>query len=254
MKTNLSLSISRSTASLAMLLLLLPSVLSAQTAKQIIRKVDKNQLFKTQKFSAKMTIVKGKRKMKKSFSGYGQKKGEKAFMKFTNSEDRGVKYLKMNKELWIYFPDADDIMKISGHMLKQGLMGSDISYEDMLETEHMEKKYTLKLLKKQTINRRPCFVVELTAKVPSATYARQVLYIDRKKYIPLKIEMYARGGRLLKEVSQSKIKKRGRRYIAHRMTIRDMRKRNSKTVVEFKKIKYDIRIPGRVFSKRQLRK
>jgi outer membrane lipoprotein-sorting protein len=237
-----------------LLTILIPSVLSAQAATEIIKKVDKNQLFTTQRFTILMTIQKGERKLIKEFYGYGMKKGEKAFLEFTNPEDRGVKYLKIDKELWIYFPDADDIMKISGHMLRQGMMGSDISYEDMLETEHIEKKYNAKRLKDRVVNGKDCFVIDLTARVPDAIYARQVAYIAKDTYVPIEIEMYARGGRLIKKMSQSDIQRVGWRYIPQRAIIQDTRKRNSKTILEFKKIKFDVAVPGRAFSKRNLKR
>ena len=38
-------------------------------------------------------------------------------------------------------PRAERVQKISGHMLRQGMMGSDMSYEDMLEAADFEEKY-----------------------------------------------------------------------------------------------------------------
>ena len=189
---------------LSLLLYLLPAMSQAsETAKSIIEKVDKNQVFVTEKFTATMVITKGKRTLTKQFYGYGKKEGMKSFMEFTNPEDNGVKYLKMDDELWIYFPDADDIMKISGHMLRQGMMGSDISYEDMLENDSIDEQYDAKLLEDKKVGDRDCYVVELIAKKPDVTYEKQVIVVDKNWFIPLEIELYARGGRLLKKMSQT---------------------------------------------------
>lgn len=237
-----------------LLFLLIPSLALAETADEIIKKADKNQLYNTQKFTIEMTIEKGRRKLVKNFFGYGQKEGEKAFMEFTNREDLGVKFLKLNDELWIYFPDADDIMKISGHMLKQGLMGSDISYEDLLETEEKDKKYESKLLRSETVDNRECYVIELNAIVPDASYEKQVAYIDKEKYIPLKVELYARGGRLLKNMALSDIRKIGWRYVPYKIEFRDTRRRNSKTTLIFKAIEFDAGLPENIFQRRSLKK
>jgi len=67
---------------------------------------------------------------------------DKALVEFTNPQDKGTRYLKIGKELWIYFPSEQDMVKISGHMLKEGMMGSDVSYEDALETDALHKKYS----------------------------------------------------------------------------------------------------------------
>lgn len=236
------------------LLIIFHSALYAQTADDIIKKVDDNQLFRTQKFTAVMTIEKGGRRLVKNFYGYGMKEGDKAYMKFTNPEDNGVKYLKKGDELWIYFPDADDTMKISGHMLRQGMMGSDISYEDMLETEEIKKKYSAKLLKEESVDGAQCYVVDLKSKVPDTTYERQVLYVDKERYIPMKIELYAKGGRLLKEIRQYDIKKAGKRYIPFKITIQDKRRSDSITTVVFEDIEFDINISERIFDKRNLKR
>ena len=236
------------------ILMLLPSLIFAQSAKEIIKKVDRNQLYKTQKFSATMTIIKGNKKQTKKFHGYGKKYKDSSFMRFTNPEDKDVKYLKVADQLWIYFPDADDIMKISGHMLRKGMMGSDLSYQDMMETSSCEKKYSIKLQGKKVINGVECFVIDCKAKVKNVAYDRQVLYVDTKRFIALKIEMYARGGRLIKEITQHDIRKIGWRYVPRSLEIKDTRKRNSKTIIKFRTIKYDVKIPSSVFKKHYLRR
>jgi outer membrane lipoprotein-sorting protein len=239
---------------ISIILMIISFALNAESAKSIIKKIDKNDHFITQEFSAIMTIKKGNRVLVKTFTGYGYKNGKKSYMKFTNAEDLGVKYLKIKKELWIYFPDADDIMKISGHMLRQGMMGSDISYEDMLEGGERDKKYSSKLLDDKIVDGKSCFVIELKAKVKDAPYEKQVLFVDKSKYIPLKMEMFARGGRLLKKITTSNHKTISGRVIPFKMTIQDTRKRNSKTTIEFKKVKFNIKLPKKIFTKRMLKR
>ncbi len=240
---------------LAAAVVLMPlSAPAAETAKSIIQKVDQNQVFTTQEFKAVMTITKGKRRLVKTFFGFGKKDGTKSFMEFTNPEDLGVKYLKIADELWIYFPDADDIMKISGHMLRQGMMGSDISYEDMLENDSIEEKYQSERLEDQKIGERDCFVIKLTAKKPDATYAKQIIFVDQIWFLPLKIELFARGGRLLKTMTQAEVKKIGARWVPNTIHIRDMRKKNSETTITFDEIVFDKKVPARVFTKGYLKR
>ncbi len=239
---------------LLVLMLLAPALLFGQSAREIIRQVDRNENFTTQRFFAAMVIQKGSRRLVKTFNGYGYRDGEKSFITFTNPEDRGVKYLKIENELWIYFPDADDIMKISGHMLRRGMMGSDISYEDMLESSEFEKKYDYVRKDDATVDGMACFVIDCTAKVPDSTYARQVLYVQKNNYVPVKAEMYAKGGRLLKKMTMEDIRMVAGRAVPMTMTIRDMRKKDSLTVVSFSKILFDVPMPAGVFTRQNLRR
>jgi len=226
----------------------------SETGLEIIKKVDNNQKFSTEKFQMRMIIEKGNRKMVKSLFGYGKDMGNNSFMEFTNPEDKGVKYLKLNDELWIYFPDADEIMKISGHMLRQGMMGSDISYEDMMRKETLEESYEVKLTGTQTINKLECFVVELNAKTADALYEKQIIYVDKNKYVLVKIDMHARGGRLLKTLEQFDFKKIDNRYIPQYIIMKDLRRKDSKTTIEFISVQFDIKIPPGVFSKSYLKR
>lgn len=229
-------------------------VVFAQSAHEIIKKVDANQEFTSEKFAMRMTIEKGSQKLIKTLVGYGKNRGDLSFMEFTNAEDKGVKYLKINDELWIYFPDADDIMKISGHMLRQGMMGSDISYEDMMRREELDKTYDVTLTGSETIRGTDCFIVEMNAKIKDALYARQVVYIDKIKYVPLKIEMHAKGGRMLKTMEEFNIVKQGERYLAKKIVIKDLRKKDSSTTVEILELQFNIVIPDTIFTRRNLKK
>lgn len=238
---------------LGILLLCLPAA-AEETADSIIRKVDDNQVFTTEAFTARMTIRKEDRTLTKTFYGYGQREGMRSFMEFTNPEDRGVRYLKLGDELWIYFPDADDVLKISGHMLRQGMMGSDISYEDMLENERILDVYSARRLEDETVGGRDCYVVELTAKRPDAAYARQRLAVDKAWFIPLRLDLFARGGRLLKKMTQEDVTRIGDRWVPRTVVIRDMRRRDSETRIVFEKIAFDVALPDQVFTKAHLKR
>ncbi|MES0491621.1 MAG: outer membrane lipoprotein-sorting protein [Leptospirales bacterium] len=236
------------------LFLLVPAFLFAVTGLQIIRNLDQNKGYNTQKYSVKMTIQKGKRTLVKTFTGYGMERGNKSFMEFTNPEDKGVKYLKMDDQLWIYLPEADDTLKISGHMLRQGMMGSDLSYEDMMRDEELEDIYDVKLIGSEKIRGVDCYKVELIAKVRDALYAKQVVYVDKKRPVALKMDLYARGDRLIKTMEQSNVKTVQGRYVPMKIEIRDMRRKDSLTTLEFISVAFNIKIPSKVFTTGNLRR
>ena len=236
------------------LFLLVPAFLFAETGLQIIRKLDQNRGYGTQKYSVKMIIEKGNRTQVKTFFGYGKERGDKSYMEFTNPEDKGVKYLKIEDELWIYLPEADDIMKISGHLLRQGMMGSDLSYEDMMRDEELEDMYDVKLVGSEKIRGVDCHKVELIAKVRDALYARQVVYVDKKRPVALKMDLFARGDRLIKTMEQFNVKTIQGRYVPMKMEIRDMRRKDSLTTLEFVSVAFDVKISNSVFTSSYLKR
>lgn len=235
-------------------LVLVPAMFHAITADEIIKKVDRNEVFDSQKGRAVMTIDRDGKKIVKEMISYGVREGNKFFVEFLNPEDKGVKYLKINKELWIYLPDADDVMKISGHMLRQGMMGSDVSYEDLLSDEDLQSKYKSTLLGDTNLNGVLCYDVELTAKTDDVTYYKRRLLVDKERMVSLQFDLFAKSGRLLKTFSQTGIQKYGDRYYATKMTIRDMKRKDSLTSVVYSDLEFDVAMPRGIFSKQSLKK
>ncbi|HOF03454.1 MAG TPA: outer membrane lipoprotein-sorting protein, partial [Atribacterota bacterium] len=131
------------------------------TALEIMEKRDNNEYIHSARMEATMIISQGGRKIEKTMVSYFQEKD--ALVEFTNPADRGSKFLKRADHLWMFFPDAEEVVKISGHMLEQGFMGSDFSYQDMMESDKLTELYTFSLLEEDSFGDRPCYVLEATA-------------------------------------------------------------------------------------------
>jgi outer membrane lipoprotein-sorting protein len=179
---------------------------------------------------------------------------QKALVEFTNPQDKGTKYLKIDKELWIYFPSEQDVVKISGHMLKEGMMGSDVSYEDALESDALRKKYAASLSGEETFEGHDCFVLTLDATVKDAPYYKRKMWVDKKKFIQWKEEMYAKSGALLKVSHVLDVKQiSGRRFPVKMELVNKLRK-NTKTVFEMSNVLFDVKLPDAVFSMQNLQR
>ena len=108
--------------------------------KIIIKKIDNNMFSKTQIVTSEM-IVYGKRK-KRIIRSKGYSKGkDNNYTEYLSPErEKGTKMLKLDKRLWIYSPSTDRTIQLSGHLLRQSVMGSDLSYEDMMEERKLSDK------------------------------------------------------------------------------------------------------------------
>ncbi len=237
-------------------LILIPAFSFSITAEEIVKSVDRNMVFDSEKGSAVMVISREGKKLTKTFTLLAKKRGEgnESFAEFTNPEDKGTKYLKIDNELWIYLPDADDILKISGHMLRQGMMGSDISYEDMMRNEDLASRYSAVISGETNLDGAKCYDVILTAKVEDVTYYRERILVDEDRMIELERDLYAKSGRLLKIFSQKGIQSFNGRYYPTIITVRDMKREDSLTTVELQNLEFDIPIEQGVFSRQNLKK
>ena len=228
-----------------------PTVLGTLTGEEIMKLVDKNRFYEKIEYNGKMTIKKGDKVRVKLMHVYAEGE-EKALIEFTNPSDRGTKYLKLSDEMWVYFPDAEEIVKISGHMLRESMMGSDFSYEDALENEKLLKKYSVTVVGSETINERDCYVLELNAIEKDVTYAKRKLWVDKERFVVLKMQLFALSGKLLKEAVMEDVKKYGDRYFATKLTMTNKLIKDSSTTFEMEDINFNVDIPDGIFTKRSL--
>jgi outer membrane lipoprotein-sorting protein len=222
------------------------------TAEEIINQRDNNEYFDSVRLEAEMIIVNGSRKITKTMVALGDKKN--SLVEFTNPQDRGTKFLKREDDLWMFFPDAEDIVKISGHMLNQGMMGSDFSYQDIMESDKLTDLYDFKILKEEELNGRQCYVLEGIAKEGvKVSYYRRVSWVDKERFIGLKEELYAQSGRLLKETKVNELEKINERWIPIDSVMEDKLRKNTSTEFKITQIDFNPEISEGTFTQQNLR-
>ena len=225
---------------------------SAMTAEEIIQRRDSNEYVQTAIVEAEMIIVNNNREITKTMTSYGDK--ENALTIFTNPRDRGTKFLKRGDELWMFFPDAEDLVKISGHMLNQGMMGSDFSYQDIMESDKLTDLYEFALIVEEEIDGRLCYVLEGTSiPVKDVSYHRRKSWIDKERFVGLKEELYARSGRLLKVMTTTKVEQFDDRWYPVEAVMEDKLRRNTRTEFIVKSIEFNPTIPPETFTLENLR-
>ena len=180
---------------------------------------------------------------------------DKSFTEFLYPErDKGTKMLKLGDELWTYTPSTDRTIKISGHMLRQSVMGSDLSYEDMMEDHRLTDLYDAVVAGEDTVLGRHCWVLDLTAKKPDVSYHRRRIWVDKERYVPMRENRYAKSGRLLKTTEVKSVTMRQGRWVADRVEFKDALKTGAGTEFVLDSIRYNADIPDYIFSKAALKK
>ena len=140
-------------------------------------------------------------------------------------------------------------------MLRQSVMGSDMSYNDMMEEQPLQEIYKATLEGVEIINGRKHHVLLLEAKITGLSYPKRRAWVDAEYLLPIKEELYAKSGKLLKSTSLDGVKKIQGRWYPTRFIYKDELKRNSKgTEWIIEDIQFEVDIPEHVFSKAKLRK
>jgi len=238
------------------LLLLSISTLYAQypSGEAILEKIDQNMSSETRVLTSKM-VIHGKRSSR-TVESKSWTRGEKtSFTEYlAPAREKGTKMLMLEDNLWMYSPSTDRIIQISGHMLRQSLMGSDLSYEDMMEDPKLINKYNAEVIGTEIIDERSCWVLELTAKTGDIAYYKRMIWVDKQRSIPLREELYAKSGKLLKKTDLKDIVNTQGRWYPKRIIFKDMLKKGDGTEFIIESIDFDVDIPEYLFTKAALRR
>ena len=233
--------------------MLMANMIFAQTpsAPDLLKRIDDNEVYKTIQYDGEMIIDYQNRRYVKIMKSWARGNSD-SFVEFHNPEDRGTKYLKKGGRLYVYSPDNEGVMLISGHMLKESMMGSDMSYEDTLDNATLSSRYTPVLQGSETWNGRDSWVLELNAKNRTESYPKRKLWIDKQTEDVLHYELFALSGARLKEFNLIKAETFSGRRFPVEVEISDLLRRGSKTTFRMKNVILDKPIPDSVFSQRNL--
>lgn len=227
--------------------------LSAQTADEIMDRVDQNMSSENRIFESTMTIH-GKRNSRTITSRTYSVGDTKSFTEYLSpAREEGTKMLKLEDQLWIYSPSTDRTIQISGHMLRQSVMGSDLSYEDMMEDRKLTEVYDATVSGSDEIEGRPVWVLELVANVEDIAYASRKEWIDKERFVPLREELYAKSGQLLKRATLSDVRKIEGRWFPTTIVYKDMMKQGDGTEFRMTSIKFNQEIEEYLFTKAALK-
>lgn len=142
--------------------------------------------------------------------------GDKSLTVFDTPRDvKGTAFLSFTHTLkadeqWLYLPALKRVKRISSSNKSGPFMGSEFAYEDISSQEVAKYKY--KFIKDDKYNGRDVFVTERYPQYKKSGYTKQVAWIDKEMYQPLKIEFYDRKRSLLKILTQHDYKKYLNKY------------------------------------------
>lgn len=203
-------------------LMLLSSLSFAETADDIIIKSDLNETFTTFKGKGKV-IIEGKYgKRESSYFAYSMG-SENSLIEFTSGEEEGQKVFKTPEDLYIWYPYAEEIQRLS----RKKTLGA-VSYDEMSGEKNTLKDYSAKLLGEENIEGKEVYKIELIAKTSKVPHYKQVVFIGKDNYVVLKAEYYSKSGKLTKEMRVLELEKsNGYTVPTHSIVVDRLKKNNS---------------------------
>ena len=226
--------------------------LATPSASELLAAMDHNLQSESAESTVTMVVDDGRRPRAFTMHVVSRGRVDSAMEYRAPERDKGTRMLKVGEQMWLYFPKAERVQKISGHMMRQGMMGSDVSYEDMMATDDFDEMYDAKVVGSEALGGRPHWKVEATARNGTVTYPKRVMWIDAEWLIPAKQELYALSGMLLKTWTMGDVKLIDGKNVPMKMVITDALKEGSSTTIETLELKFDVPLEDEVFSRRWL--
>jgi outer membrane lipoprotein-sorting protein len=231
-----------------------PAFAQAPDGDAILRRVDEN-IGADNKISTSEMIIHGRRATRTIKSKSWIRGRTESFTEYLDPpRERGTKMLKLEDQLWTYTPSSDRTILISGHMLRQSLMGSDLSYEDMMEDPRLAVLYDADITGEEEYEGRPCWVLDLVSKGEEIAYYSRRIWVDKERYVALKENRYAKSGKLLKTTEVKEVVREEGRWIPKTVVFKDVLKEGEGTEFTIESIEFNAEIPVTLFSKASLKR
>lgn len=220
----------------------------------ILQKIDEN-IGSDNKISQGKMIIHGRRGSRTIESKSWIQGDDKSFTEFlAPPREKGTKMLKIGDELWMYSPSTDRTIRISGHMLRQSVMGSDLSYEDLMEDRRLQNDYDAEVVGEENMGDRPCWILQLTSKREDVAYHSRKIWVDKERFVSLREERYAKSGKLIKTTQVKNVRRIENRWFPVDMVFKDELKAGKGTEFIIDSVEFNADIPDYIFSKASLRR
>ena len=153
-------------------------------------------------------------------------------------------------DMFVYLPDLQRSRRVTSRMLSGSMFGSDFSYEDFSQLQGMAIDGRSERLPDASLDGVPVYVVtHYPAPDSGSAYDHVTSYIESESCVPLKSEMFEKGGRLRKVMTadRSSIFEENGVRLAKKLRMEDLRDQ-SKTDLVVTEIEVGGKIPKKTFS------
>ncbi len=222
-------------------------------AMQIVKKMD--ELYRSQSSSAtvemEITTPHWQRTLKMTFWSEGM---DKTFIRILDpKKEKGVATLRMENEMWNFFPKTDKVMKIPPSMMMGSWMGSDFTNDDLVKEYTFIKDYSFEFTEVDDPVEGTVYIKCVPHQGLPVVWGHIVIAVKEKDHLPLWYKYYDEKGKLMREMVYKDERKFGNRTIPAVMELVPTNKKGHKTVIRYLEAAFDTKLDESIFTLRNLR-
>ena len=237
------------------LVIFLTSILTAQDAKEIIKKSD--ELIKSESSYAEvsMTIIKTDWSRTVGMKMWALEPDYAIIYITEPARDKGSVTLKRKKEVWNWIPTAQKVIKIPPSMMLQSWMGSDFTNDDLVKESSLINDYAHTIVGEEKFNGYDCYKIESIPKPDAGVvWGRLLTWISKEEFFQLKVEFYDEDDFIVKSYIGSDIKELGGRTIPAHWEMVPVDRPGEKTIFDYHEIEFNYNVNESFFSEQNIKR
>ena len=203
--------------------------------------------------TVEMTIQRPNWQRKMTIKAWTRGEKESLFYILSPPKDLGNGTLKKGREMWIYNPKVNRVIKLPPSMMSQSWMGSDFSNNDLAKSDSLLTDYSHEIIGSQTHDGHKVFVVKsLPTEDAPVIWGMQILKI-RADFIFLSQEFYDEDLKPVKKMLAEEIVPLGGRLFPRVWSMRKTGEKDRLTRLTYEQLTFSDSLPGSLFTLSNLR-
>ena len=165
-------------------------------------------------------------------------------------KDAGVATLKLDNEMWNYFPKINKIVKVPSSMMMASWMGSDFTNDDLVREYRYSRDY-----KSSYVVGGDKYIITLIPNEDVVTvWGKIEVEMDIKTELPTTAYYFDEKDKKIRKMEFKERKVIDGRNIPMVMELIPLNKEGHKTVVRYKSLSFKIKVKDSIFSRKNLQK
>ncbi len=171
------------------------------------------------------------------------------------AREKGITYLKREKEMWNFQPSIDRTIKMPPSMMMQSWMGSDFKNDDLVRQSSVVIDYSHKILSNEKIEGLDCYKIQLIPHEDApVVWGKVIIWVDVQNFLQLKSEFYDEDDELVNTMLGKEVKVMGGRTLPSKLILIPADEEGNKTIMEYLSMEFNAKFEDRFFSTQNMKR
>ena len=165
-----------------------------------------------------------------------------------------IEHAGADDDMWIYLPALGKVRRLSAANKRDGFVGTDFSYGDVIG--HKTADWTHTLLREEPVDGVPAYVVQSVpardAVKADSGYAKRVTWVRKDNFVAARTEFWDAAGQALKRIVSTDVRPVGAGHFQAMHSEAENLQTGHRTTLHFDDFKADQNLSAEVFSPQKL--